>query len=342
MSEEKSNRKRSSFWIATTIILFIILLGSFLLNLLLGAAVVAMAGSQVADYQPKFQKRTITGKGESEILVIHLQGIISEESYYGSGSVKPETIKAKLEQAARDDKVKAVILQIDSPGGAITATDKIYHYLRQFRQESDKPIVAYLDTVAASGGYYAALAADQIIAHPTCITGSIGVIMSFFQMKELLENKLGIKHIVIKSARHKDIGSISREISEEEFKILNNVIQEMYRRFLEVVKQGRPNLKVQEAELLKIADGRIYTGKQAMHLGLIDDIGYRQKAVDKACELARLVKGNYKLVQYQMPRSLFQELINPRIANRTSPQLMFDTLVQQYASPRFYYLWLAK
>ena len=342
MSEDKNNRKRSSLWMVTAIILLIILLGSLLLNLLLGVAVVAIAGSQAVDYQPKFQKKTITGKGEAEILVIRLRGVISEEGYYGAEWSKPETIKNKLKQAARDDKVKAVILQVDSPGGAITATDKIYHYLRQFRQDSNKPIVAYLDTVAASGGYYAALAADRIIAHPTCITGSIGVIMSFFQLKELLENKLGIKHVVIKSARHKDIGSISRDLSEEERKILASIIDEMYLRFLQIVKKGRPNLKVQDAELRKIADGRIYTGKQALHLGLVDDNGYLQTAIDNACELAKLAKGNYKLVRYQAPRSLFQELLNPKLATTASPQQMFDMLAQQYASPRFYYLWLAK
>ncbi len=177
--------------------------------------------------------------------------------------------------------VKAILVRIDSPGGVVAASQEIYDALKKARSKG-KPVVVSMGSVAASGGYYIACAADKIVAEPGTVTGSIGVIMKFPILKELFK-RLGIGFEVIKSGKYKDIGSMERRMTQEERKLLREVVLDVYDQFVEVVasSRGLPRDSVE-----KIADGRILTGRQAYKLGLVDTLGGEELALQIACELA--------------------------------------------------------
>ncbi len=340
----------SVFWVISSIVLIILLTFSGLLNLVLGLMVAALGTSGIESNLS--QKKVVQTLGESlnekdeinsQILVINLKGVITGQDIWSQSSIIPEHIEKQLLQAKKDSKIKAVILKITSPGGEITASDKIYQAVLEFREKTKKPVLAYFDTLAASGGYYIAVATDEIIAHPTCITGSIGVIFSFFQFHELMKEKLGIQYTVIKSGPNKDAGSFARALTEEEKKIFQSMIDEMYERFLEVVTKGRPELaKLSREELVSIADGRIYTAKQALSFNLVDSVDYWNKALERAKVLANISEDEIvQVVTYQQTPSLFQELFGSKTQK---PSLVQEcsSIIEEYTRPNMYYLWLSK
>ncbi|MGA1846234.1 signal peptide peptidase SppA [Deferribacter abyssi] len=196
------------------------------------------------------------------ILVVELNGVI----------VDSKKVIKKLERATKDENIKGVILKINSPGGAVAPSQEIYKFIRNMK----KPVYAAISTLGASGGYYVASACDKIFALSGSITGSIGVIMKFSNLKELY-NKIGIKVVTIKSGKFKDIGSSSREMTKEEKKLLENAIMDVYNQFIEDILKTR---NIKRELLLKYADGRIITGNQAKKIGLVDAIGtYRDAFV---------------------------------------------------------------
>lgn len=223
-----------------------------------------------------------TAPGEKDkILVISLEGEISEHG--SSGNVLSEgrpslvgRIKTQLHLASRDPDIKGVVLKIDSPGGSVTASDIIYHEIREFKRKKDVPVVSLFMDVAASGGYYIGMATDYIVAHPTTTTGSIGVILFNVNAKEALD-KLGIKSMTIRSGPNKATGSPFEEFTPEQRKVFQDIVAETYERFVSIVKAGRPKLK--EEQIRSLADGRIYSAKQALGNGLIDSIGYFEESV---------------------------------------------------------------
>jgi len=188
-----------------------------------------------------------------------------------------------------------VVLRINSPGGSIGAVQEIYEEVNRLKEKGKKVVVSMGD-VGASGAYYIACAADKIVANPGTITGSIGVLMSLGNMEELFR-KIGIKIEVIKRGKHKDIGSLSREMTAEERRLLQGVIDDAYDQFLRVVIEGR-NLKKSKAE--KLAQGQVFTGRQAKDLGLIDEIGNFQDAVRLAGKLAG-IPGEPKVIELPKP-----------------------------------------
>ncbi len=223
----------------------------------------------------------------SKIALITLSGEITGDSkadFLGSRDSSVIWIKDQLKKAEEDPQVKAVVLRIDSPGGDVTASDIIYRELKLFRQKREVPVLASIMDVGASGGYYVALAADQIYVHPTSITGSIGVVAQVPRV-EGLSNKIGFEMRTIKSGQMKDLGSIWRAFRPGEEQILQNVIDQMFNRFVGIVAENRPNLD--EAAVRRLADGRIYTAQQAKDLGLVDDIKY----LDQVIELAKAQAG---------------------------------------------------
>ena len=339
-NEIKDQKRKSNLWIVVAVLFGLFAIGGVVLLLLVGAVVGAVAGA-VPESAPSFYKKTLEGSGSSEILVLPIKGVITEESGLTMrGGMNINHIKARLKKAGKDPKVKGIVLWVNSPGGAITATDKIYQHMVEFKNEFKKPMVAYLDSVAASGGYYLAAGCDEIVSHPTCITGSIGVIMTLLNIQELFEKKLGIRELVIKSGPHKDIGSMYRPMSDEEKKILEDMIQEMYRRFLEVVKKGRPKLAtLKDSDWLKIADGKIYTGVQAHALGLVDHIGSFEKSVERVCEMANVDKQNYRVVQYEESKSLLQELLQSSTKTGSPEEKIMEHFLGRLGMPHFYYLW---
>ena len=205
-----------------------------------------------------------------------------------------ETIKELEKFRSRND-VSAILVRIDSPGGLVAPTQEIYEKIKLIKQE--KPIVASMGSVAASGGYYISLGADSIIANPGSIVGSIGVIMNYPVMTELL-NKVGINFETIKSGELKDVGSYSREVTKADREHLNNMVLDMYKQFVDAVTQNR---SLSEEEVLKIADGRVFTGRQSKELGLIDVIGTFDDAITIAGLLGQ-IKGKPKTVQVNKKR----------------------------------------
>jgi protease-4 len=192
--------------------------------------------------------------------------------------------RERLDAAAEDKHVKAVVLRINSPGGAVTASDIMYQDLVNFRQDTHKPVVACMMDVAASGGYYVAMGADRIYAHPTTVTGSIGVIMSLYNATGLFQ-LLGVKSDPIKSGPNKDIGNPGRPMTPEERDILQHMVTSFYDQFVHVVVKGR---NLPEERVRALADGRIYTGLEAHKLGLVDQVGYLEDAIQAAMDMACL------------------------------------------------------
>ncbi|MBI5307272.1 MAG: signal peptide peptidase SppA, partial [Planctomycetes bacterium] len=209
-----------------------------------------------------------------------------------------EVVKQHLNHAGKDTHVKAILLEIDSPGGGITASDIIYNNVIKFKTDTRKKVVVYMQDVAASGGYYIASAADAIVAHPTTITGSIGVIMPLINVAGLI-NRYGIVDNSITSGDMKDIGSPLKQMTPEETAILKGIIDEMYMQFVTVVSTGR-NMDVEAVK--KIADGRVYTGKQAQANGLIDQLGYLEDAIEVTKKMAGITTAS--IVRYERPYGL--------------------------------------
>jgi protease-4 len=189
----------------------------------------------------------------------------------------------KLRAAARDKRVKAVVLRINSPGGTVTASDTLYEEIKAFRKKTHKPVVAYFQDVAASGAYYLACAADEVMAHRTSVTGSIGIIMQTVSFSGTM-SKLGIRADAIKSGRFKDAGSPLKRMSEEERAIFQEIVDDFYQQFLDVVAAARPALTREQVTTL--ADGRVYSAGQALDSGLIDRIGTLEDAIEAAKERA--------------------------------------------------------
>jgi len=199
-----------------------------------------------------------------KIAIVEVKGVIAQSS----GVIE------ELQQYVEDKEVKAIILRIDSPGGGVGPAQEIYREVMRIKPK--KKVVTSMGSVAASGGYYIASASDLIVANPGTITGSIGVIMQFSNFEELLK-KIGIKGVVLKSGEHKDIGSPFREMTPEEKKIMQEVLDNVHQQFIQAVADGR---KLDRAKVAEIADGRIFTGEQAKNLGLVDQMGNLQDAID--------------------------------------------------------------
>ncbi len=288
-----------------------------------------------------YREKFVTGKADSQnkIVMIPVEGIISSResfSFLGPMENVVQKLKGDLDRASKDAAVKAIILSIDSPGGEMTACDVLYDEIRRFREKHPAiPIVAMMGDVAASGGYYLAVTADEIWAHPTTLTGSIGVIMETYNVKEGMD-KLGVKSVVIKSADKKDILSSSREMTPEEREILQGIVKELYETFLGVVLKGRKGLT--RDTLLPLADGRVFTGAQAKANGLIDSVGYLEDVV--AATLTRAKIADARVVRYKRPEGL-ADLFNPEAAGARGPTDL-ATLAQQALverSPRAMAIW---
>lgn len=213
-----------------------------------------------------------------------------------------EQVVEHLRRAGQDPMVRAVVLRVDSPGGSVVASDEIYHELLALKAK--KPVVVSMGEMAASGGYYIACAADKIVANPATLTGSIGVIAMAPNVEELM-GKIGVEMVVIKSGALKDQLSPFREMTKEERELWQEIIGEAYEQFVEIVAQGR---EMEVEEVRELADGRVYTGRQAWELGLVDELGNLPEAIDLAAELGGIV-GKPRIVEYRRPPTLLEVLM---------------------------------
>jgi protease-4 len=198
--------------------------------------------------------------------------------------VDPTSTVRRIEHAKEDRSTKALVLRVDSPGGSVGASQEIYRALEDFKS-SGKPLVVSMGNVAASGGYYISAPADLIYANPGTITGSIGVIVQHTELRALLE-KFGIRITSIKTGKFKDTLSPFRELSPEEKEYINQTIEDAYEQFLQAILKHRSK-KISEEKLREVADGRVFTGRVAKELGLVDELGNLQDAIKKARELSR-------------------------------------------------------
>ncbi len=247
------------------------------------------------------KETVLEGEGRNKILLIDISGVISSEKKRSLAGINPEPdmvarIREELDQAAKDDRVKAVILKIDSPGGTVTASDIIFNEVLRFKKKTKAHVSASLMGIAASGGYYIASAADTIIAHPTTVTGSIGVIAIKFNVKGLMD-KLGVEEDSIKSGRMKDILSPFRPMNDDERKVIQDIIDSLHGQFMNAVARGRKDLSL--ADIRPLADGRVFTARQALDAGLIDDIGYLDNAIAQAKKEAGLEEA--RIITYHRP-----------------------------------------
>ncbi len=210
-----------------------------------------------------------------KIAIVDVKGVITQSS----GVIE------EIQQYLADEGVKAIILRVDSPGGGVGPSQEIYREIMRIKSHSKRKVVTSMGSVAASGGYYIACASDLIVANPGTITGSIGVIMQFSNLEELLK-KIGVKGVVIKSGEHKDIGSPFREMTPDERRIMQEVLDNVHQQFIQAVAEGR---KLERSKVAQIADGRILTGEQAKNLGLVDELGNLQDTIDITAKMVGIV-----------------------------------------------------
>src|SRR5207244_5713648 len=267
-----------------SIFLFVALCASLFVNfVLMVAAFQRLAGVREAEPMPRFREILLqrgTRPSLDKIAVITMRGLISTSIPGNVSDSMVDDMRAALQQARDDSRVKAIVLEIDSPGGEVTASDEIYSAVVKTRAR--KPVVVYMDSLAASGGYYVACGGKFLMANETTITGSIGVIIQTLNYEQLF-NKIGLASVVFKSGKFKDILNGARPMTPEEKELIQSFVMQTYDKFLGIVSKER-NLP---ADMLRsnIADGRILSGKEALNDKLIDGLGQLEDAFAKAKQL---------------------------------------------------------
>jgi protease-4 len=250
------------------------------------------AGAALAGIGPPGE-RHIAGEGPDKIALIRVTGPITRDGEAGlfGPAASSRRIIELLDRAERDAAVRAVILELNTPGGSVVASAEIHARVLALRQ-AGKPVIVRMTETAASGGYYIASAASHIVADPSTITGSIGVIVVLANIEEF-NRKIGIRTIVFRSGRFKDIGNPNRPVTPEETVIIRGLVDEIHQRFVDVVAQGR---RMDRPRVLRVADGRIFTGREALRLGLVDSLGQFPETVAVALRLANLERA--RIVEY--------------------------------------------
>jgi len=280
----------------------------------------------------------IEGEGRDKILLVDVSGIITDmPTQRAFGLVEEDStvsrVEAELTKAAEDDAVRGVVVHVRSPGGGVTASDDLYRQLKRFRDEEQVPVIAALGGVAASGGYYLACAADRIVAHPTTVTGSIGVIMTSLEIDGLL-GKIGVRDATVKAGRLKDAGSPLRRATPEERAILQALVDGMHRRFKDVVRTGR---SLDDSRLAEVSDGRVFDADAALRLGLVDEVGDLRAAVEVAKKRAGLERAT--LVRYRRAGEAADTLHARWQGPADAMPWVSELSLLRAAGPKFMYLW---
>jgi len=282
---------------------------------------------------------TIQGEGESKLVLLEIEGVIAYETGgFSFGGQRPSVVarlREALDLAAADESVAGLILRIRSPGGGVAPSETLYHLLLRWKQKTGKPVVAFFQGLAASGGYYVAMAADEVIAHPSAVTGSIGVIMPGITFAGLME-KFGVDDQSMKSGTFKDTGSYFRRMRDDEKQQLQSVVDDLYGRFVDVVDAGRP--KLARDGVLKLADGRIYSANQALEAGLVDSIGHLDAAIERAEELAGVTGA--RVIAYRAGGRSANNVYSQISSQQPSqPAVNFISIGANSIPAGFYYLW---
>lgn len=278
---------------------------------------------------------------QDRIALIDIDGVLQnkhEASLLGPAGEHPVSLLTeKLRQAATDKRVRAIVLRINSPGGTVTASDLMYTEVQRFKQRTGKPVIACMLDVAASGGYYIACAADHIIAHPTTVTGSIGVILVLPEFSGTMQ-KLGVAVNVVKSGAMKDAGSMFRDLAPQDRAMFQKLIDGMYARFVDVVHDGRP--QIEPDRLKELADGRVFLAGEARDAGLVDQVGTLREAIRAAKQAAGIADRSVKVVRYVRPLqwrpNIYAHTPTPSPVSLVNVELP-DWLEQ--SAPQMMYLW---
>lgn len=299
---------------------------SLTLNLYLLLYTGLFSGSAAGSMQTQVLR---DGEAAQTVAVVPVEGLITRATY--------ERLDKWLSTLEKDKKVKAVVLEIDTPGGEVTASDQIYQRVRRFREDRKVPVVALMGSVAASGGYYVACAAEHVVAHPTTLTGSIGVRLDRISLADFGE-KHGIEDASLHStgADFKNVGSLWKHDTPEQVAYLQSLIDDSFTQFKKVVKEGR---KLDTSAVNVAANGKAYTANQALALKLVDEVDYEDRAYAKAAELAGLSKP--RVVRYKSTPSFFEALgVRSSVpAGAFDPAKLDRALLDRLTAPRLVYLW---
>ncbi|GGK12433.1 putative signal peptide peptidase SppA [Caldalkalibacillus thermarum] len=270
--------------------------------------------------------------GLDRIALLEVEGVILDQTpgaFFTSVNYNHRLFLKQLKHAFEDKTVGAVVMRVNSPGGGIVESDEIFHTVLKLKEEHDKPFVVYMGNMAASGGYYISAPADKIVANRHTITGSIGVIINSYSVQELAE-RWGIRDESVTSGPYKDILSSMKEMTDEERAILQGLVDEAYENFVDAIVQGRG---LDRNKVLQLADGRIYSGQQAKELGLVDELGFLDDAIDQAADLAGIE--NPTVITYKTGWSAFNTLfarfsgvndwlgVRDMIYHQPTPNLMY-------------------
>jgi len=329
VNERPPRRPRRRIGLLGGLLIVLLLLGlgvSLMLNVGL------LFGGMTLDSPKKVREQYVSHAryARQKVAIISIDGVILDED--------DGFVKRQIDRAKEDEDVKAVVLRVNSPGGTVTGSDYLYHHLREMREDRGFPVVVSMGSLAASGGYYVSMAVgqtpDSIFAEPTTWTGSIGVIIPHYDLSTLL-GEWGIEDDSIASHPLKNMGSFAKQMTEEERRIFQELVDETFTRFKEIVQSGRPQFKQDPEALEALATGQVYTAWQAREHGLVDKIGFLEAAVDRAIELAQLDKEDVRVVKYRREPTLADVLMGARVSPRG-----FDLAeVLDLTVPRAYYLW---
>ncbi len=308
---------------------------------LVGLAVVAVivvlaVGASGPTAPAVYEEEYVSGEGAEKVAVVPVEGTIaSAESSVGGvqSTATPEGLSDALRQASDDPGVVAVVLEINSPGGGVTASDEMHQSILDFKRNTDMPVVVSMADMAASGGYYISTAADRIVANETTLTGSLGVFIPLLNFSEAAD-KYGVTQEYIKSGKFKAMGNSWDELTPEEREIFQSIVQDDYDEFVEVIVEGRD---LPEERVRDIADGRIYSGSQAKELGLVDSFG----GIDEAAVIVGTLAEarDTTVVRYVKPPS-FSETLLARLAPREPEVEQVMDAAGLNLEPKPYYLYM--
>lgn len=317
---------RKTKWFLIILLIFVVLGSMWGIAFFIGSGSLS-GGAAYDDFEEEIVEE---GTSSQKIAMINVVGEIFSDPDRSSAGASDSNIIAQLDRAERDDNVAGVLINLETPGGGVVASDAIYQRVLELKKDG-KPVVAMMGDVAASGGYYVAAAADEVVAHPSTWTGSIGVI-AFLPNVEKATEKIGVEITVLKSGPFKDAGSPFRALSDEDRRLFQSLIDEAYSDFVKAVSDGR---KLDEQRVRGLADGRIYSGRQALDAKLVDHLGGRDLAFQRVKDLADTPDAS--LVLYRSPSGLTDLL------GVTAAKVSGSTLKKELGLPRrpgVSYLWL--
>ncbi len=282
----------------------------------------------------------VFGDGDGpKLAMIEIEGLISEASPRSALGIERPSMVARfreaLNRASEDDEVEGVLLRIRSPGGTVSASETLNHLILMFKEETGRPVVAYLEGLATSGGYYTAVASDEIVSHPSAITGSIGVILTGVNVSGLME-RFGVADQTFTSGPFKDSGSALRQMRADEREYLQGVVDELHAQFRSAVDVGRPGLDAEAVAAM--ADGRVYTAERALDLGLIDSLGHLEDAIEALEKRAGI--SDASVVMYHRTGEYRENLYSRSPVTPIHVDVDVFSLDRRQLAPGFYYLWM--